>query len=89
MIMKKATRSILQELNSLNLHKDKESLIATTGHNLIESTINLFQKISDQYTDEEALELERRFINSIRSGDSRKFRRGITKIKESKKNDNS
>ena len=54
MIMKKATRSILQELNSLNLHKDKESLIATTGHNLIESTINLFHKISDQYSDEEA-----------------------------------
>ena len=45
--MKKATRSILQELNNLNLNRDKESLIATTGHNLIESTINLFQKISD------------------------------------------
>ena len=89
MIMKKATRSILQELNRLNLNRDKESLIATTGHNLIESTINLFQKISDQYSDEEALELERRFINSIRSGDSRKFRRGITKIKESRKNGNS
>mgnify|MGYP000147093600 CR=1 FL=1 len=85
--MKKATRSILQELNSLNLHRDKESLIATTGHNLIESTINLFHKISDQYSDEEALELERRFINSIRTGDAKKFRRGISKIKESKKHD--
>ena len=38
---------------------------------------------------QEALELERRFINSIRSGDPRKFKRGITKIKESKKNGNS
>ena len=85
--MKKATRSILQELNSLNLHRDKESLIATTGHNLIESTINLFQKISEQYSDEEAMELERRFINSVRTGDPKKFRRGITKIKESKKHD--
>ena len=85
--MKKATRSILQELNSLKLHKDKESLIATTGHNLIESTINLFQKISEQYSDEEAMELERRFINSVRTGDPKKFRRGITKIKESKKHD--
>ena len=82
--MKKVTRSILQELNNLSWTKDKESLIATTGHNLIESTINLFQKISEQYSDEEAMELERRFINSVRTGDPKKFRRGITKIKESK-----
>ncbi|MAS65188.1 MAG: hypothetical protein CL815_08215 [Coraliomargarita sp.] len=85
--MKKVTRSILQELNNLSWTKDKESLIATTGHNLIESTINLFQKISEQYSDEEAMELERRFINSVRTGDPKKFRRGITKIKESKKHD--
>ncbi|MBR19821.1 MAG: hypothetical protein CMA64_06710 [Euryarchaeota archaeon] len=85
--MKKVTRSILQELNNLNLSKDRESLIATTGNNLIESTINLFQKISDHYSAEEALELERRFINSVRTGDPKKFRRGITKIKESKQND--
>jgi len=85
--MKKVTRSILQELNNLNLSKDRESLISTTGNNLIESTINLFQKISDHYSAEEALELERRFINSVRTGDPKKFRRGITKIKESKQND--
>ena len=85
--MKKVTRSILQELNNLSLNKDRESLIATTGQNLIESTVNLFQKISEHYSDEEALEVERRFINSIRTGDAKKFRRGISKIKESQKHD--
>ena len=78
--MKKVTRSILEELNSLNFNKDRESLIETTGANLI-------QNISTHYSDEEALELERRFINSIKTGDARKFHRGITKIKESRKND--
>ena len=85
--MKKVTRSILEELNNLHLNKDRESLIETTGYNLIESTINLFSKISDHYTPEEAIELERRFINSIKSGDGRKFKRGVQKIRESKKND--
>ena len=85
--MKKVTRSILEELNSLNFNKDRESLIETTDANLIQSTINLFQNISTHYSDEEALELERRFINSIKTGDARKFHRGITKIKESRKND--
>ena len=85
--MKKVTRSILEELNNLHLNKDRESLIETTGNNLIESTINLFSKISDHYTPDEAIELERRFINSIKSGDGRKFKRGVQKIRESKKND--
>jgi hypothetical protein len=85
--MKKRTRSILDELNNLHLHKDKESLIESTGNNLIQSTINLFNQISTQYDADSALELERRFINSIRTGDPRKFKRGIEKVKESKKND--
>ena len=85
--MKKVTRSILEELNNLNLHRDKESLIESTGHNLIQSTINLFEKIHNHYSQDEAVELERRFINSIRSGDPRKFKRGIDKIVESKNKD--
>jgi|TARA_R110000803_G_scaffold190966_1_gene253608 hypothetical protein len=85
--MKKATRSILEELNNLNIHRNKESLIETSGLNLIDSTINLFNKINEHYSAEEALELERRFINSIKSADPKKFKRGLGKINESKKND--
>ncbi len=85
--MKKHTRSILEELNNLNLNRDNAHLIETTGQNLIESVINLFEKISDHYDPEEALELERRFINSVKSSDPRKFKRGINKINEAKKND--
>ena len=85
--MKKATRSILEELNNLNFNRNKEHLIETTGSNLIESVINLFEQINEHYTDEEALELERRFINSVKSADPRKFKRGVIKINESKKND--
>ena len=56
--------------------------------NLVEGDhLNLLSQINEQYDSESALELERRFINSIRTGDPRKFKRGIEKIKESKKND--
>ena len=85
--MKKATRSILEELNNLNFNRNKEHLIETTGTNLIESAVNLFAQINEHYSEEEALELERRFINSVKSADSRKFKRGIQKINESKKHD--
>ena len=61
--MKKRTRSILEELNNLHQKRDSDSFIATTGNNIIESAINLLQRINSEYDEETALDLERRFIN--------------------------
>ena len=85
--MRKRTRSILEELNSLNKARDNDLLIEATANNIIESAINLLNRINDVYDDTTALELERRFINSIKNGDPKKFRRSMQKIIESKKND--
>lgn len=79
--MKKRTRTILQELNNLNLSRKPEDLISSTGNNLIESSINLLSKIYENFGPEEALDLERRFLNSIRTGDPKKFKRGIEKTR--------
>jgi len=85
--MKKRTRSILEELNNLGRHKDNDYLIDATASNIIESSINLLNRINDVYDEDTASELERRFINSIKSGDPRKFRRSMARIIESKNND--
>ena len=84
--MKKHTRSILQELNNLH-RKDSDYLIESSANNIIESAINLLSRIHSTYDIDTASELERRFVNSIKSGDPRKFRRSMNKIIESKKND--
>lgn len=84
--MKKRTRSILEELNNLGRARDNDLLIETTGSNIIESAINLLNRISNTYDAETAGELERRFINAIKSGDPRKFKRGVQKVIESKQN---
>ena len=83
--MKKQTRSILQELNNLAITSDKDRLIESTANNIINSSINLINLINSEYDATTASELERRFLNSIRSSDPKKFKRGITKIIESKK----
>jgi hypothetical protein len=83
--MKKRTRSILEELNNLGTTRDTEFLIESKGQNLIESAINLLGLIRKQYTESEALEIERRFLNAIRSGDGKKFTRGIKKVQENRK----
>jgi len=87
--MRKKTRSILEELNNIHGNRDNDYLIDSTANNIIESAINLLSRIHSVYDAETASELERRFINSIKSNDPRKFRRSMTKIIESKKNDDS
>jgi hypothetical protein len=84
--MRKTTRSILQELSDLGLSRDTELVIESRGSNLIQGAVNLLNLIRETYDDETAAELERRFLNSIRTGDGTKFKRGIKRIQESKDN---
>lgn len=82
--MKRATKSLLEELNSLALRKDSESVVESRATHVINSAINLLQTIKETFSAEQADELERRFINSIRAGDPAKFTRGIRKLRDSK-----
>ena len=84
--MRKSTRGILQELSDLGISRDKDQVIESRGSNLIESAINLLSLIRENYDLETAAELERRFLNAIRTSEPAKFKRGIKKIKESKNN---
>jgi len=86
--MKKRTRSILDELNNLGRNKHNDLLIESTGNNIIESAINFLNRISENYDETTSAELERRFINSIKSGDPRKFKRSMSRIIERKGGNN-
>jgi hypothetical protein len=83
-LMRKSTRGILQELSDLGISRDKDQVIESRGNNLIESSINLLNLIREEYDLETAVELERRFLNAIRTGEPAKFKRGTKKIRESK-----
>jgi hypothetical protein len=81
--VKKTTRSLLEELNDIYFKKDKESVVEARASHVINSAINLLELMKQTYTQEQSAELEKRFLNSIRTGDPSKFIRGIKKIKES------
>ena len=83
--MKKRTRSILEELSSLGTSRNAELLIENRGQNIIDSAVNLLSLVRQQFNEEESAELERRFLNAIRTGDPRKFRRGVQKIQEQRR----
>jgi len=83
--MKKRTRSLLEEINSLSASHDKKYLIENTASNLVASASNLIDLINETYDTETSQDLIKRFINSIRTGDGSKFQRGIRKANEDKR----
>ena len=83
--MRKQTRSILQELNSFSNKKDVELIVESRALHVINSAINILDMVRENFSEEVALDLERRLINSIKGSDPDKFRRGVRKIQESRR----
>jgi hypothetical protein len=82
--LKRATRSLLEELNSISIKKNSEAVIESRAAHVIDSAINLLTLIKENYNPEDAYELERRLINSIKGSDPNKFVRGIRKLRDQK-----
>jgi len=77
----KRTRSILDELDSHLISKDREHLLESRAGHVIQGAINLINMIRENYDAEAAAELERRLLNSIRAQDPAKFTRGVRRLK--------
>ncbi len=80
--MQKKTRSILDELAHMPVVKDRENLVESRAGHVISGAINLINYIKEHYDPEQAAELERRLLNSIRSQDPAKFSRGVRRFKD-------
>ncbi len=83
--MQRKTRSILEELDTFRNPKDRENLVESRANHVIQGAVNLINFIRENYQVEQADELERRLLNSIKAQDSAKFSRGVKKIKNENK----
>ncbi len=75
--MQKKTRSILEELDSLYIERDRRAIIETRASNLIESAIRLLEQIDAEFSAEQAENLQRKLLNAIRHRDTSKFSRSV------------
>jgi hypothetical protein len=85
LILQKKTRSILEELDTIRIQRDRENLVESRANHVIQGAINLINFIRENYETEVADELERRLLNSIRGQDPAKFSRGVKRIKDENK----
>ncbi len=83
--MKTQTRSILSELQSFTSHRPaKELIIEDRARHAIAEATDIIESINANFDESIAQDLEKRFINSIRTGDANKFLRAVKKLKELK-----
>lgn len=80
--MTKIRKSLFEELSSIAVSKDKDRIVEQKAENIIASAINLMEYINSHYDEEVASDLTKRLVNSIRTQDPRKFKRGIETVKK-------
>jgi hypothetical protein len=82
--MQKKTRSILEELSSVRVNKEPENFVESRASHIIDSAINLVNYIRENFDQETAYLLEKKFNAAIKNLDSNRFSRGVTRVKELK-----
>lgn len=75
--MQKNTRSILEELESLYIERDRRLLIENRAANVIANAIRLVEQIEAEYDAEATENLTRKLLNAIRTKDAGKFLRSV------------
>ena len=77
--MQKKTRSILEELDTMYIERDRQAVIETRASNVIATAIRLLEQIDAEYPAEQAENLQRKLLNAIRHRDTGKFSRSVRK----------
>lgn len=82
--MNRKLSSLIDELSDYVPTRDGDLFVESRARQVIGSAINLINLIESRYGVEEADDLKRRLMNSIKSKDEAKFCRKIKQIREGK-----
>ncbi len=80
--MQKRTKSILEELDSMYVERDRRLVLENRAAVLIQSAVRLLEQIEHEYSAEQAENLTRKFLNAIRNRDADKFARTVRRTNE-------
>lgn len=75
--MQKKTRSLLEELDSMYVERDRRLIIETRADSVIANAIRLIEQIELEFGTEQAENLTRKLLNAIRTKDAGKFSRSV------------
>jgi hypothetical protein len=75
--VQKKTKSILEELDTLYVERDRRLVLENRASNVIESAIRLVEQIEREYPADQAENLVRKMLNAIRNKEPQKFTRSV------------
>ena len=64
--MQKRTKSLLEELSSMPLKRDKEEVVESRASHILESAIRLITNIRENFDRDTAFKLEKKFNSAIK-----------------------
>ena len=64
------------------MKRDKEEVVESRASHILESTIRLITYIRENFDQDTAFKLEKKFNSAIKNMDASKFSRGVARIKE-------
>ena len=82
--MQKHTKSLLEELSSMPLRRDKEEVVESRASHILESAIRLMTYIRENFDQDTAYKLEKKFNSALKNMDASKFSRGVSRLKENR-----
>jgi len=80
--MQKRTRSLLEELDSMYIERDRRLVLENRAANVIANAIRLLEQIEQEYEPLQAENLTRKLLNAIRTKDTGKFSRSVRRTHE-------
>lgn len=84
----KKVRTILEELDAFIPENKKVRLVESKGDHLVNSCINFFYMLEENFTQEQVDLLTSRFFSAIRNKDARRFERGLKHFKQMENKNN-
>ena len=82
--MKIRTRSLLEEINNLSPTKDRINILESRGTNAISAIMNVLEMVDANYSEEDAQDIQKRIMLSIKNRDPERFNRGIKNLRNKK-----
>ncbi len=79
------TENLLEELLSYVAEEDQVSLLQSRGDNALHAAINLLEFIDENFSEDEAADLNKRFLSAVRNRDTKRWKRGVEHVHESKR----
>lgn len=80
--MKKQTRSLLEELESIGRERDTKHIIESRANNVIASAIHLMEVIERNFTPEQSAILEKKLLMAIKNRDQAKFSKSLKRSED-------